>query len=102
AAAGGNYVDTADVYNIWERGGRGGESETLIGRWIAARGNREHIVLATKVRGRMWPGTDGEGLSRAHIVRAAEDSLRRLQTDRIDLYQCHWYDENTPIEETLR
>ncbi|MFZ1597263.1 MAG: aldo/keto reductase, partial [Anaerolineae bacterium] len=66
------------------------------------RGNRRQVVLATKVRGRMWDGPNGEGLSRAHIIQACEDSLRRLQTDWIDLYQTHWYDAETPIEETLR
>ncbi len=68
---------------------------------MKSRGNRDKIVLATKVRGEMWPGPNGEGLSRVHIMRAVEDSLRRLQTDYIDLYQTHWVDLNTPIEETL-
>ncbi len=66
------------------------------------RGNRRQIVLATKVRGRMWAGPNGEGLSRAHIVQACDDSLRRLQTDTIDLYQTHYFDADTPIDETLR
>ena len=65
------------------------------------KGNRRDVVLATKVRGRMWPGPNGEGLSRAHILRAVDDSLRRLQTDYIDLYQTHAPDEHTPIAETL-
>lgn len=99
--AGGNFIDTADIYSRWAPGNPGGVSEEIIGRWMQARGNRERVVIATKVRGPMWDGADGEGLSRAHITRAAEDSLRRLQIETIDLYQCHWPDENTPIEETL-
>jgi aryl-alcohol dehydrogenase-like predicted oxidoreductase len=99
--AGGNFIDTADIYSNWHPGNPGGVSEEIIGRWMKARGNRERLVVATKVRGPMWEGDDGEGLSRSHIVRAAEDSLRRLQTETIDLYQCHWPDEGTPIEETL-
>jgi aryl-alcohol dehydrogenase-like predicted oxidoreductase len=99
--SGGNFIDTADIYSSWAPGNPGGVSEEIIGRWMKARGNRERIVLATKVRGRMWDGPDGEGLSRAHIERAIEDSLRRLQVETIDLYQCHWPDEDVPIEETL-
>ena len=102
-AAGGNFIDTADIYTMW--GPRGlaaaGESEEIIGRWMKARGNRANIVLATKARGKMWEGPDGEGLSRARVIRCCEDSLRRLQTDYIDLYQCHWVDLDTPIDETL-
>ncbi len=101
-AAGGNFIDTADVYSRWAPGNAGGVSEEIIGRWLKARGNRRQIVLATKVRGRMWDGPNGEGLSRAHIMRACEDSLRRLQTDTIDLYQAHSFDADTPIDETLR
>jgi aryl-alcohol dehydrogenase-like predicted oxidoreductase len=101
AAAGGNFIDTADVYSRWAPGNPGGVSEEIIGRWLKQRGNRESIVLATKVRGEMWSGSDGQGLGRAHITRAVEDSLRRLQVETIDLYQCHWPDESTPIEETL-
>ncbi len=100
--AGGNFIDTADVYSNWAEGNPGGVSEEIIGRWMQARGNRRQIVLATKVRGRMWDGPNGEGLSRGHIMAAVEDSLRRLQTDHIDLYQTHWFDTNTPIDETLR
>ncbi|HRI57050.1 MAG TPA: aldo/keto reductase [Anaerolineae bacterium] len=100
--AGGNFIDTADVYSRWAEGNPGGVSEEIIGRWMQARGNRRQIVLATKVRGRMWDGPNGEGLSRGHIMAAVEDSLRRLQTDHIDLYQTHWFDANTPIDETLR
>jgi len=101
-AAGGNFIDTADVYPRWAEGNPGGVSEEIIGRWMKERGNRRQIVLATKVRGVMWPGPNGEGLSRGHIMTAVEDSLRRLQTDHIDLYQTHWFDANTPIDETLR
>jgi aryl-alcohol dehydrogenase-like predicted oxidoreductase len=101
-AAGGNFVDTADVYSRWAPGNPGGVSEEIIGRWMKARGNRRQIVLATKARGRMWDGPNGEGLSRAHLIRACEDSLRRLDTDAIDLYQTHWFDPDTPIDETLR
>jgi aryl-alcohol dehydrogenase-like predicted oxidoreductase len=100
-AAGGNFLDSADIYSNWAPDHGGGESEEIIGRWLKARDNRNRIVIATKVRGPMWQGSDGEGLSRAHISHAVEDSLRRLQVDTIDLYQCHWPDEGTPIEETL-
>jgi aryl-alcohol dehydrogenase-like predicted oxidoreductase len=99
--AGGNLLDTADVYSRWAEGNPGGVSEEIIGRWIKARGNRQDVIVATKVRGRMWDGPNGEGLSRAHIMRAVDDSLRRLQTDYIDLYQTHWFDADTPIEETM-
>lgn len=102
AAAGGNFIDTADIYSRWHDGNAGGESEEIIGRWLKARGNRSEMVVATKARGPMWDGPDGEGLSRSHIMRAAEHSLKRLQVDTIDLYQFHWFDENTPIEESLR
>lgn len=102
AEAGGNFIDTADVYSRWAEGLKGGEAETILGQWFQRRGNRADMVLATKVRGRMWPGPNGEGLSRVHILRAVEDSLRRLQTDYIDLYQTHSPDPNTPIDETLR
>lgn len=101
-ATGGNFIDTADVYSRWVEGNPGGVSEEIIGRWMKARGNRRQIVLATKVRGVMWDGPNGEGLSRGHIMAAVEDSLRRLQTDVIDLYQTHWFDAGTPIDETLR
>jgi aryl-alcohol dehydrogenase-like predicted oxidoreductase len=101
ADAGGNFIDTADIYSNWAPGNPGGVSEQIIGRWLKQRPDRDRFVIATKVRGRMWAGDDGEGLSRAHILRAADDSLRRLQVETIDLYQCHWPDEGTPIEETL-
>src|SRR4051794_25196764 len=77
--AGGNFIDTSDIY-------ADGKSETVIGRWMHERHNRSQIVLATKARGRMWGGPNGEGLSRSHLMQACDDSLRRLQTDYIDLY----------------
>jgi aryl-alcohol dehydrogenase-like predicted oxidoreductase len=98
AAAGGNFIDTADAYSAWVPGNSGGESETIIGRWLSSRGNREKMVIATKVG--MHPKLSG--LSPATIRTAAEGSLRRLQTDYIDLYFAHQDDENTPLEETLR
>ena len=108
-AAGGNFIDTADIYTIWTPGNPGGISEEIIGRWMKARGNRKSVVVATKVRGAMGEGfSQGrstvhqrEGLSRRWIMQACEDSLRRLQTDYIDLYQTHFIDPHTPIEETL-
>lgn len=101
--AGGNFIDTADIYTTWQAPGLagGGASEEIIGRWLKARGRRADVVLATKVRGKMWEGPNGEGLSRARVIRCCEDSLRRLQTDYLDLYQCHWADLTTPIDETL-
>ena len=77
--AAGNFLDTADVYSRWAPGNPGGVSEEIIGRWLKEHGNRDRLIIATKVRGRMWEGPDGEGLSRVHIERAVEDSLRRLQ-----------------------
>ncbi len=100
--AGGNFLDTADVYSRWVEGNPGGVSEMIIGRWVKDRRNRNQVIIATKARGRMWDGPNGEGLSRAHLVKACEDSLRRLGTDYIDLYQTHWADDETPIDETLR
>ena len=96
------FFDTADVYPLGGTLDVNGETEAIMGRWFAARGSREDIVLATKCRGRMGPGLNDEGLSRKHIMKACEDSLRRLQTDYIDLYQTHSTDNATPIEETLR
>lgn len=101
--AGINFWDTADVYSSWHPGNPGGVSETWLGRWIKRRGiPREQLVIATKVQGRMWPGPNGQGLSRVHILKAVEDSLRRLDIDYLDLYQTHWPDDSVPIEETLR
>jgi aryl-alcohol dehydrogenase-like predicted oxidoreductase len=97
--AGFNFVDTADVYSRWHTGNSGGESETIIGKWLKARGARDKIVLATKLGIEMAPGK--KGLSRAYMQTAVEASLRRLQTDYIDLYQSHRDDPDTPIEETL-
>lgn len=99
--AGGNFLDTADVYSRWVEGNPGGVSEQIIGRWMKARGNRDGIVLATKVRGQMGPGPNDMGLSRRHVIAAVEASLRRLQTDYIDLYQAHADDQETPLDETL-
>jgi aryl-alcohol dehydrogenase-like predicted oxidoreductase len=98
-AAGFDLIDTADVYSRWVPGNRGGESETIIGKWMKERGNRQQVVIATKVGSEMGPGL--RGLSRAYILRAVEDSLRRLQTDHIDLYQSHQDDTAVPIQETL-
>jgi aryl-alcohol dehydrogenase-like predicted oxidoreductase len=103
AEAGVNFIDTADIYSRWVPGNPGGVSEQIVGRWIKQAGiPREKLVIATKVRGRMGDGPNDEGLSRIRILQAVEKSLQRLQTDYIDLYQTHWPDENTPIEETLR
>ncbi|HYB43568.1 MAG TPA: aldo/keto reductase, partial [Candidatus Methylomirabilis sp.] len=99
--AGGNFIDTADVYARWAPGNKGGESETALGEWMAARGNRRAVLIATKVMGPMGPGPNDTGLSRLHIVHAVEDSLRRLRTDYIDLYQLHTPDPVTPVEETI-
>jgi aryl-alcohol dehydrogenase-like predicted oxidoreductase len=99
AAAGFNLIDTADAYSRFAPGNRGGESETIIGTWLKQSGKRDKIIIATKVGSEMGPNK--KGLSKAYIVRAAEDSLRRLQTDRIDLYQSHRDDPDTPLDETL-
>ncbi len=99
--AGINFIDTADVYSRWAPGNPGGVAETYLGKWIKTK-PRDQIILATKVRGKMGDGPNDEGLSRAHMLNAVEASLRRLQTDYIDLYQSHSVDDNTPIEETLR
>lgn len=97
--AGLTFIDTADVYSRWAPGHVGGESETIIGRWMKERGARDRLVLATKVG--MDMGEGKVGLKPAYIRQAVEDSLRRLQTDRIDLYQAHKDDPDTPQEETL-
>jgi aryl-alcohol dehydrogenase-like predicted oxidoreductase len=97
--AGFNLIDTADCYSMWAPGNSGGESETIIGRWMTARRNRDRMVIATKVGWELSP--EKKGLTRDYIIRAVEDSLRRLQTDCIDLYQAHMDDADTPLEETL-
>jgi len=99
--AGINFLDTADVYSRWAAGNPGGVAERIIGNWLRTK-PRDQIVIATKVRGRMWDGPNGEGLSRQHIMTAVEHSLRRLQVDYIDLYQTHAPDWDTPLEETQR
>jgi aryl-alcohol dehydrogenase-like predicted oxidoreductase len=97
--AGLNFIDTADVYSRWAPGNRGGESEVIIGRWLARSGKRDKVILATKVGMEMGPGA--RGLAPAYIARAVEDSLARLQTDYIDLYQSHQDDADTPLADTL-
>ena len=97
--AGFNFIDTADVYSRWAPGHAGGESETVIGKWLKQGGKRDRVVIATKVG--MDMGDGKVGLKGDYVRRAVEDSLRRLQTDRIDLYQAHKDDEGTPLEETL-
>lgn len=97
--AGLNLIDTADSYSRWVDGNKGGESETIIGNWLKQSGSRNKVVIATKVGSEMGPGK--RGLSKAYILRAVEDSLKRLQLDHIDLYQSHYDDPGTPQEETL-
>jgi aryl-alcohol dehydrogenase-like predicted oxidoreductase len=98
-ASGCNFIDTADVYSRWAPGHTGGESETVLGNWFKRSGKRAQVVLATKVGIEMGP--DKKGLSKAYILSEVEDSLKRLQTDYIDLYQSHTDDASTPLEETL-
>jgi aryl-alcohol dehydrogenase-like predicted oxidoreductase len=93
-----SLVDTADVYSRWKEGNQGGESETIIGNWVKTRKNRSQVIIATKVGGDMGKG---KNLRKDYILKAAEASLKRLQTDYIDLYQSHWDDVNTPVEEAL-
>ena len=97
--AGFNLIDTADMYSTWVKGHKGGESETIIGKWLKRSGNRAKVVIATKVGKEMGPNR--KGLSKTYIRQAVEDSLQRLQTDYIDLYQSHADDPETPLEETL-
>jgi aryl-alcohol dehydrogenase-like predicted oxidoreductase len=97
-----NFIDTADVYSSWASGNKGGESETIIGTWLANDSiRRQDMIIATKVRGTMGSGPNEQGLSRQHILSSVHDSLKRLQTDYIDLYQVHWPDKETPLDETL-
>ncbi|MFJ7201652.1 MULTISPECIES: aldo/keto reductase [unclassified Streptomyces] len=96
-AAGGNFIDTADAYTAWVPGNEGGESETVIGKWLAARSNRRDVVIATKVGAH----PSYKGLSAANIKAAAEASLRRLGTDHIDLYYTHFDDETVPVEDIV-
>ncbi len=98
--AGINFIDTADIYSRWHPGNPGGVAETFIGNWMRGK-PRDQIIVATKVRGRMGNGPNDEGLARAHVLNAIDASLRRLRTDYIDLYQLHWPDDETPLEETL-
>jgi aryl-alcohol dehydrogenase-like predicted oxidoreductase len=98
-AAGGNFIDTANVYSAWVPGHKGGESETVIGNWFKRSGKRRDVILATKVGMQMAP--DKKGLAAAYIESAVEDSLRRLQTDYIDLYFSHTDDATVPLQETL-
>lgn len=95
-----NMIDTADVYSRWAKGNKGGESETIIGKYLQKRQNREKITIATKVGSSMIQGGP-KNISEKHILEAVEDSLKRLQTDHIDLYFTHWDDDTTPVEETL-
>ncbi|WP_310397342.1 aldo/keto reductase [Hymenobacter sp.] len=98
-AGGGNAIDTADGYSVWVPGHVGGESETIIGRWLQQRGRRDNLVIATKVG---WEvNAQNKGLARDYIIRAVEGSLQRLQTDYVDLYQSHKDDLTVPVEETL-
>jgi aryl-alcohol dehydrogenase (NADP+) len=97
-----DFIDTADVYPLGGRVETVGRTEEIIGRWMKHRGNRDRIILATKCAGPMGPATNDQGPSRYHIHRAVDASLKRLQTDVIDLYQLHWYDARVPIDETLR
>jgi aryl-alcohol dehydrogenase-like predicted oxidoreductase len=97
--AGFNAIDTADSYSRWAPGQKGGESETIIGKWLKQNGKRGKVVIATKFGEDMG---EGRSLKKNYVIRAAEASLKRLQTDRIDLYQTHFDDEVTPVEETLQ
>ena len=94
-----SLIDTADVYSVWAPGHAGGESESVIGKWLKRTGRRQDVLIATKVGMEMT--AEKKGLSRGHILRSVEDSLKRLQTDYIDLYQSHIDDKQTPLEETL-
>ena len=93
-----NFIDTADAYSRWVPGHTGGKSETILGRWMKQRGNRDKVIVATKVGADMG---SGRTMAPSYVRKAVEESLKRLRTDRIDLYQTHWDDENTPLEEVL-
>jgi aryl-alcohol dehydrogenase-like predicted oxidoreductase len=97
--AGFNFIDTADSYSHWAPGNKGGESETIIGNWMEQRKNRQQVIIATKVGS--IPGSDKKSLARDYILKSVDNSLKRLKTDYIDLYQSHYDDLDTPIEETL-
>jgi aryl-alcohol dehydrogenase-like predicted oxidoreductase len=106
--AGGNLVDTANMYggdqtiqSFASNAAHVGVSEDIIGRWIQRRQCRDDLILTTKVRARMWPGPDGEGLNRRHITKAVEDSLRRLRTDYVDVLYAHWPDPDAEMQEWL-
>ncbi len=99
--SGGNFLDTADVYTRWVEGNPGGVSEEIIGRWMKDRGNRQHLVVATKVRGQMGEGPNDGGLSRKHVLDAVQASLCRLQIEYLDLYQAHSDDPSVPLDETM-
>jgi aryl-alcohol dehydrogenase-like predicted oxidoreductase len=98
AESGCTLIDTADMYSNWKPGNKGGESETILGNWMKTRKNRQSILIATKVGGDMG---QGKNLRKKYILQAAAASLKRLQTDYIDLYQSHWDDLNTPVDETM-
>jgi aryl-alcohol dehydrogenase-like predicted oxidoreductase len=101
--AGGNFMDTADIYSRWAQGNPGGTAEQVMGRWLKATNTpRDQVIWATKGRSPMGDGPNEQGASRVHLTKALEDSLRRMQTDYIDLYQIHWPDYDTPHDETLR
>ncbi|SDD81844.1 Predicted oxidoreductase [Mucilaginibacter pineti] len=97
--AGFNAIDTADAYSVWVPGNKGGESETEIGKWLKQSGKRDKVLIATKVGAEL--AANKKGLKKEYIIKAAEDSLQRLQTDYVDLYQSHYDDAETPVEETL-
>ena len=98
---GGNFIDTADVYSTWLPGHVGGESESILGKWMSERNNRSKVIIATKVGSKMGTAPNAQGLSRRYIIEEVEASLKRLQTDYIDLYQAHRDDTETPLEETM-
>lgn len=98
-AAGFNFIDTADSYSHWAPGNKGGESETIIGKWMASRKNRDQVIIATKVGS--IPGSTKKSLAKDYILKCVDESLTRLKTDYIDLYQSHYDDPETPIEDTL-